>query len=188
LPGTLGDKPAPLSLAILGAGEPTALAGTLRSAVQTMDSNLAVFNVETVPQIVAVSMTTTTLQTFLLAVFAGLALLLAAVGIYGVISYVVTQRTNEIGIRMALGADRGNVLWMIMRQGLALAGIGVGTGVVVTYWLTGLLGTFLYGVKKHDPLTFIVVSTLMGMTATAACLIPALRATRVDPMVALRYE
>ncbi len=122
LTGTEGDRPAPVSIVVQGSGEPAALAGTLRSTVQSLDSSMAVFNVATVPQLIATSMTTTTFQTFLLGVFAGLALLLASVGIYGVLSYVVTQRTNEIGIRMALGAGRGNVLWMIMRQGLAADG------------------------------------------------------------------
>jgi putative ABC transport system permease protein len=188
LPGALGDRPSPLSVAILGMGEPAALAGTLRSSVQAMDGSLAVFNVQTVPEIVAASMTTTTFQTFLLGVFASLALLLASVGIYGVLSYVVTQRTNEIGIRMALGAGRGKVLWMILRQGLVLTVIGIGVGVAGTYALTGLLRTLLFGVKANDPITFIAVSVVMGVVAMSACMVPAWRATRVDPMVALRYE
>ena len=140
------------------------------------------------PDIVAESMTGTSFQTFLLGIFAGLALLLASVGIYGVLSYVVTQRTNEIGIRMALGAGRGNVLWMVMRQGLLLIVIGIGAGVAGTYVLTGLMQTLLYGVKPTDPATFIGVSVVMAIVAMSACLIPAWRATRVDPMIALRYE
>jgi len=144
--------------------------------------------VATVPQIIATSMTATTFQTFLLGVFAGLALLLASVGIYGVLSYVVTQRTNEIGIRMALGAGRRNVLWMIIRQGLVLTVIGITVGVAGTYALTGLLGSLLFGVKATDPLTFVAVSVVMGVVAMSACMVPAWRATRVDPMVALRYE
>jgi putative ABC transport system permease protein len=188
LTGTEGDRPAPVSIVVQGSGEPAALAGTLRSTVQSLDSSLAVFNVATVPQIIATSMTTTTFQTFLLGVFAGLALLLASVGIYGVLSYVVTLRTNEIGIRMALGAGRGIVLWMIIRQGLALTVIGITVGVGGTYALTGLLGSLLFGVKATDPLTFIAVSVVMGVVAMSACMVPAWRATRVDPMVALRYE
>jgi len=188
LTGTEGTRPAPVSIIAQGSGEPGALAGTLRSAVQSLDSNLAVFNVATMPQIIAASMTSTTYQTFLLGIFAGLALLLASVGIYGVLSYVVTQRMNEIGIRMALGAGRGNVLWMIMRQGLMLTVIGIGVGVAGTYALTGLLGSLLFGVKANDPATFIAVSVVMGVVAMSACMVPAWRATRVDPMVALRYE
>jgi predicted permease len=188
LTGTEGDRPAPISIVVQGSGEPAALVGTLRSAVNSLDNSLAIFNVQTVPDLVATSMTATTFQTFLLSVFAGLALLLASVGIYGVLSYVVTQRTNEIGIRMALGAGRGKVLWMILRQGLVLTVIGIGVGVAGTFALTGLLGSLLFGVKENDPLTFIAVSIVMGVVAMSACMVPAWRATRVDPMVALRYE
>nr|HEV7953494.1 ABC transporter permease [Candidatus Acidoferrales bacterium] len=188
LTGTQSDGPAPVSIVVQGSGEPSALVGTLRGTVNSLDNNLAIFNVQTVPELIATSMTGTTFQTFLLGVFAGLALLLASVGIYGVLSYVVTQRTNEIGIRMALGAGRGKVLWMILRQGLVLTGIGIGVGVAGTYALTGLLGSLLFGVKATDPLTFVAVSIVMAVVAISACMVPAWRATRVDPMVALRYE
>jgi predicted permease len=188
LTGTEGDRPAPVSIVVQGSGEPAALAGTLRNTVQSLDSNLAVFNVATVPDMIATSMTTTTFQTFLLGVLAGLALLLASVGIYGVLSYVVTQRTNEIGIRMALGAGRGNVLWMIMRQGLMLTVIGIAGGLAGTFAAVSLLSSLLYGVKSTDPATFIAVSIVMAVVAMIACMVPAWRATRVDPMVALRYE
>jgi putative ABC transport system permease protein len=184
----LGPNPQPLNVAVLGTGEPATLANTLRSTVQSLDSSLAVFNVATIPEIISSSMTTTTYQTFLLGIFAALALLLAWVGIYGVLSYVVTQRTNEIGIRMALGAGRGNVLWMILRQGLVLTIAGIGVGVAGAYALTRLLGTLLYGVKPTDPATFAAVSVVMAAVAMLACLVPVWRATRVDPMVALRYE
>jgi putative ABC transport system permease protein len=177
-----------VSIVVQGSGEPTALAGTLRNTVQSLDNNLAVFNVATVPDMIATSMTTTTFQTFLLGVLAGLALLLASVGIYGVLSYVVTQRTNEIGIRLALGAGRGNVLWMIMRQGLVLTIIGIAAGLAGTFAAVSLLSSLLYGVKSTDPATFIAVSIVMGVVAMIACMVPAFRATRVDPMVALRYE
>jgi putative ABC transport system permease protein len=184
----LGSNPPPLNVVVLGTGDPAALAGTLRSTVQSLDSSLAVFNVATLPEIISSSMTATTYQTFVLGIFAGLALLLASVGVYGVLSYVVTQRTNEIGIRMALGAGRGNVLWMILRQGLVLTGAGIGVGVAGAYALTGLLRTLLYGVKPTDPVTFVVVSAVMVAVAMFACVVPVWRATRVDPMVALRYE
>jgi predicted permease len=185
---TLGPNPPPLYVVVLGTGQPAALAGTLRSTVQSIDSNLAVFNVETLPELVSSSMTGTTYQTFLLGIFAGLALLLASVGIYGVLSYLLAQRTNEIGIRMALGAGRKDVLWMILRQALLLTGAGIAVGVAGAYALTGLLRTLLYGVKPTDPATFVVVSLLMAAVAMLACLVPVWRATRVDPMVALRCE
>lgn len=183
-----GSHPQTMSIVVQGQGRPQALAGTIRTTVQSLDSTLAVFSVMTVPEIVSEAMTDTSYQTLLLGIFAGLALLLASVGIYGVLSYVVTQRTSEIGIRMALGAGRGNVLWMVMRQGLALTVAGIAVGVAGTFGLTQLLGTLLYGVKPTDAATFAIVSAVMAFVALAACLIPALRATRVDPMIALRYE
>jgi predicted permease len=188
LPWAMGNHGMSMDIAVAGEGRPEALANSIRDAVRGVDSGIAVYHVTSMPDIVAESMTGTSFQTFLLGIFAGLALLLASVGIYGVLSYVVTQRTNEIGIRMALGAGRGNVLWMVMRQGLALIAIGIGVGVAGTYALTGLMQTLLYGVKPTDPATFIGVSVLMAVVAMSACMIPAWRATRVDPMIALRYE
>ncbi|HUK29726.1 MAG TPA: ABC transporter permease, partial [Candidatus Acidoferrum sp.] len=177
-----------LTVEVLSAGPPEAVATQVRSAVHSSDSNLALYAVRTIPEIVSDSMTDTNYQTFLLGALAALALVLAAVGTYGVMSFVVTARTNEIGIRMALGAGRGQVLWMVLRQGIAVTVAGIAMGVAGTLALTKLLQDFLYGVRPGDPLTLVSVCGVMAIVALAACAIPAMRATRVDPSVALRYE
>jgi putative ABC transport system permease protein len=124
----------------------------------------------------------------LLAAFATLALGLAAVGIYGVMAYTVTQRTHEIGIRMALGAQRQDVLRQVLTEGARLAALGLALGLAGSLAATRLIATMLFGVKPNDPLTFAAVAVILGSVTLAACYIPSRRATRVDPMVALRYE
>jgi putative ABC transport system permease protein len=167
---------------------PTALLDSIRNVLRDLDPNLALFHVRTMDEIVAEDMTDTTIYTFVLGVFAALALVLACVGLYGVMSYLVTQRTHEIGIRMALGAQRNDVLRLVMGQGAKLVAIGIVIGVVAALGLTQLMAATLFGVAATDPLTYVAVAVLLAIVGLAACYIPARRATSVDPMVALRYE
>ena len=163
----------------------------IKAAVFEVGADQPVFNVQTMQEIVSASMSSQRFPTMLLGTFGGLALLLASVGIYGVISYSVTQRMREIGIRMALGAKRRDIFQMTIGQGLWLAFAGLGIGIPVALILTRVLSTFshlLYGVSPSDPLTFVSVSLVLTLVAASACYIPARRATKVDPMVALRYE
>ena len=167
---------------------PAGVVNAIRGTVRDLDSTLAVYHIRTMDDIIAEDMQDTTLQSFLLGVFAALALVLAAVGLYGVMSYLVTQRTHEIGIRMALGAQEGDVLKMVIGQGTKLIVIGVAIGIAASLGLTRLMSPMLYGVTAMDPATYVAVALLLAVVALVACYIPARRAMRVDPMVALRYE
>jgi putative ABC transport system permease protein len=177
-----------ISLVVRTKGDPAALAPAVRQQVLAADPNQPVFNTRTMEEIVSRSTAQRRFAMTLLTIFAGVALLLAAVGIYGVMSYAVTQRTHEIGIRMALGASGGSILGMVVRQGMLLVGLGVALGVVAALLLTRVMSSMLYGVSASDPATFGGISALLAGVAFLACFIPARRATRVDPMVALRYE
>jgi putative ABC transport system permease protein len=167
---------------------PSSVAAGIRQAVHSIDNDLPVTDVESFPDALGASVAQERFRTLLLGSFSGIALILAAVGIFGVISYSVSQRTHEIGIRMALGAQQRDVLRLILGQGTRLALLGLGAGAVAALLLTRLMASLLYGVSATDPLTFGAVAILLLGVAVAACYIPARRAMRVDPIVALRYE
>ena len=158
------------------------------AAVHQINKDQTFTDMKTLDQIKAESMATNRLQSMLLTVFAGIAVLLAAIGIYGVISYSVEQRTHEIGIRAALGASKGDLLRLILRSGMLMAAIGLVLGLAGAFGLTRLLANLLFGVGARDPVTIGAVGVILGAVALLACYIPARRATRVDPMIALRYE
>ena len=176
-------------IAVRGAvSNPLTLIPTVQSAVWSIDRNVPLANPRTMQDVLAHSVLRRKFAMLLLSIFAGLATLLAAIGLYGVISYSVAQRTKEIGIRMALGGQREDMLRLVLRQSGMLVLIGMLVGVPVALAATRLLGAMLYGVGVADILTYLLVIALLGAAAFFASIVPALRATKVDPMVALRYE
>ena len=177
-----------MNLVIRTQGNPTNITGAVRKQVQTIDADQPVAAVRTMEQWLDTAVAAPRYRTSLLALFALVALVLAATGIYGVMSYSVTQRTHEIGVRMALGARPLDVLKLIVRQGMVLVVIGVGIGLAGAVALTRVMSSLLFGVGAKDPITFVSVATLLTIVAFVACYIPARRATKVDPLVALRYE
>jgi predicted permease len=166
--------------------DPLSVAGAVRSEIKQMDASLPVANVRSMNEVVAAALATPRLTGFLLGAFAAIALALAAVGIYGVLSYLVSQRTQEIGNRLAVGADRSQVLGMVLRHGLALAAAGVAVGLIGAFALTRLMESLLYQVRPNDPITFVAVAAALLLIALLASLLPARRATRVSPTIALR--
>jgi putative ABC transport system permease protein len=170
------------------AGDPLAVAGAVRGEIRQLDPNLPVANIRPMRDVVSKALATPRLTGFLLGAFAAIALALAAVGIYGVLSYLVSQRTHEIGIRLAIGADRRQVLGMILRQGLTLAAAGIAVGVAGALVLTWLMQTLLYQVQPSDPITFVSVPIALIAVSLVASYLPAYRATRVSPVKALRID
>ncbi|HZN09420.1 MAG TPA: FtsX-like permease family protein, partial [Pyrinomonadaceae bacterium] len=171
--------------------DPTSLAGPIREAMRQVDSNLPLSNIRTQVQQADQTLAMERMFVKLLTLFGLIAQQLAAIGLYGVMAYAVSQRTQEIGIRMALGANRSRVLMMIVRQGMTLTLIGIAIGLAGAYALTKYLETLtsmLFGVEARDPWTFAVIAVLLATVALVACLVPARRATKVDPLSALRYE
>jgi putative ABC transport system permease protein len=160
----------------------------MAETVRSLDKDLPTYAPKTVEEYLNGTIAQPRFNTFLLGIFASLAMLLTAVGVYGVISYSVAQRTHEIGIRMALGAEPGDMMRLIVGQGLQLASIGIGTGLLAAFALTHFLASLLFGVTAMDPVSFVAVALLLFAVVAVACYLPARRAMRVDPMVALRYE
>jgi len=177
-----------MSIVIRSSVEPGSLAGAVRGAVAEVDKTVPVADIETMDRIVTESVMQPRFNMVLLGLFSAIALVLSAAGIYGVTSYTVTQRTHELGIRLALGAQLGDVLRLILKQGLAVILIGVAIGLAAAFVLTRLLRTLVFGISTNDPLTFIGITLLLSVVALIACYVPARRATKVDPLAALRYE
>jgi len=177
-----------MSLVVRSSVEPASLSGSVRQIVNEVDKSVPVSSVQTMDHIVSQSITQPRFNLFLLGLFSAVAMLLSAAGIYGVTAYTVTQRTHELGIRLALGAQVGDVLKMILGQGMAVIGVGLVLGLVSAFGLMRLLRSLLFGVGENDPVTFVAITGLLLLVALVACYIPARRATKVNPLEALRYE
>jgi ABC-type antimicrobial peptide transport system permease subunit len=178
----------PRSIIVRATGNPLVLSQAVREAVAAVDPLVPTGSIRSMDQVLTHSLALRRFMMFLLSLFGSLALVLASVGIYGVISYAVGQRTREIGVRMALGAQAADVLRMVVGDGLKLILLGMAFGLVAALLLTRLLEGMVYGVSMRDPLIFLSAILVMALVALLACYVPARRAMRVDPMVALRYE
>jgi putative ABC transport system permease protein len=177
-----------MTVVMRASGDPRALQNPARGVVQSLDKNAPIYGVRTADELVGRSVAAPRFNTLLLGLFAGVALILTAVGLYGVVSYSVAQNTQQIGIRVALGAKTGDVFKLIVGHGTLLTLVGVVIGLGVAYALTWLMSSLLYGVAATDPWTFAGVAMLLMVVALMACYVPARRAMRIDPVVALRYE
>ncbi len=181
-------RPAPAAMVVRAGVDPRSLVGAIRSEVQAIDRRVPLSGVKTMDEHKTYALWAPNMAASFSVAFAVVAILLSAVGLYSVMAYVVSQRTREVGIRMALGANRGDVMRMITRQGMRLAAIGVGIGLLLSLALAQVLSSLLIGVSGYDVMTFILVPVLLSVVALVACYLPARRATKVDPLVALRYE
>jgi len=177
-----------INVVLRSRGDPAALAATVRREIRALDPDLPIYNVRTMTERVGESLARRRFSMLLLTLFAALALGLATIGIYGVIAYLVTQGTRELGIRMALGATPRGILLLILRHGVSVALIGVGAGLAGAFVLTRFMRNLLFGVDAADPATFSTVALLLTAIALAASYLPARRAARIDPMVSLRSE
>jgi putative ABC transport system permease protein len=177
-----------MAILVRTSNDPLAAVPAIRSELKQMDGELPMAGIASMDQLLSDSISRSRFTMLLLAVFAAIALILASVGIYGVIAYSVAQRSQEFGIRMALGANSRNVLRLVLRHGAFLTSLGIGLGILLSLAVTRFIATLLYGTSATDPLTFAAVALLLALVALAACYIPARRATRVDPIIALRYE
>jgi predicted permease len=189
----LPEKLMPMTASVVAvvlrtAGDPTAIMKLVRAGVEQTDPGEVIYGVQTLDEVVAGSLAARRLSMILLGIFAALALVLSCVGIYGVISYVVGQRTHEIGVRMALGAQSRDVMRLVVGEGARMALLGVAAGIAGALGLTRLMANQLFGVSAHDALTFVAVAVLLTLVALLACYLPARRAVRVDPVVALRCD
>jgi predicted permease len=184
------DPESYMGVLVRTASDPSSMTGAVRSEISAIDRDIPMFSVMTMGQMISNSQSTFMRRypTYLIGVLAAVALMLAAIGIYGVISYSVTQRTHEIGIRMALGAQKRDIIRLVVGQGLVLMLAGVGVGLAAAFALTRFLSSILFGVSATDTIAFAAVSVILAIVALIACYIPARRAAKVDPMIALRYE
>jgi putative ABC transport system permease protein len=178
----------PRDLAIRTTSDTSSLVGSVRQIIREVDPDQPVSNVATMAEVLGEEAAQRRMGMIMLVGFAALALLLASLGIYGVLAYFVTQHTNEIGLRQALGATPRNILFLVLKKGMGLTLAGVGLGLLAALGLTRLMSSMLFGVNASDPLTFVAVPVVLVAVALFACYLPARRATKVDPLVALRYE
>jgi predicted permease len=181
-------RPSTMALVVRPSVNPRSIVSAIRSEVQTIDRRVPIFGVKTMDDHKTWALWAPNMAASFSLAFGVVAILLSAVGLYSVMAYVVSQRTREVGIRMALGANRGDVMKLITRQGMRLAAVGVGIGLLMALGLAKVLSSLLIGISGYDVTTFILVPTLLSVVALLACYLPARRATKIEPLIALRYE